>query len=150
MKSKLSFMLLIVLCAAVITTGFVLVVAGREVDDCLDDYNYTLTAVERHDSFSWLDVITPESYEIVKTYLATALDKEYADWMVISYVLDVMGITVLRYYDNIPFEDMPDNPRRTLVKMMERYIIYNMMLSYEVHGYHRSKSSVEFGRNMID
>ena len=154
MKKLHLFMIVAVLCVGTIVAGITAhIVRGSASDDC---QVYDSAAITNDDdtiyipAFCWLNVITPGCFEIVEAYLAVAFDEDFDDWMVNSYILDIMGIPALRYYDSIPFESMSDNPRRILVRMMEGYIIDFMMVSYEFHGYHRNRRSGYFGRNMID
>jgi hypothetical protein len=48
-----------------------------------------------------------------------------------------MGRELLRHYDRIPFEDMPEDPERIIVRMYEAYWLVHLEL--------RRKSAIELG-----
>lgn len=85
--------------------------------------------------FSWMDFITPEQLEIAREYLEIP-EGVFDDNALVVYAL-TMDRELLRHYDRIPFEDMPEDPERIVVRMYEAYIFMNLEI--------RKKSALELG-----
>ena len=72
--------------------------------------------------FDWLDYISEEQLAIVIDYLGI-VEGEFSDWKIIDYIHDNMSSALIRHYDSIPIEDMPDDPRRILTRMFEAWFL---------------------------
>jgi len=76
--------------------------------------------------FSWLEFITQTQFDTAKEYLGQS-ETDFMDWILQDYVWNViMGLEhhifsneLLRYFDNVPFDQNTSDPLRILVRMHE-------------------------------
>jgi len=109
--------------------------------------------------FSWLDFITEEQFEIVRDYLGI-LDGEFDDGTILDYFFLNSSRAELRYYDSIPMEDIPHNPRRILVRMHEAWLLVQIEEAIRIREENPSliaadphanmRRSADFGRDIVD
>jgi len=71
---------------------------------------------------SWLDFITEEQFQIARDYLGIE-PGGFDDQIFLGYLLNDMTRHYLVQYDRIPFEEMPNNPRRILTRMYEAWAL---------------------------
>ena len=100
------------------------------------DLSFIITAEDldvTHLVFSWTEFITEEQFNIVREYLNIA-PGEFRDQLILDY-MDIltepnpdapMSGEEMRYYDSIPIDEMPDNPRRILVRMYEAWAVIHL------------------------
>jgi hypothetical protein len=112
------------------------------------------------DAFSWLDFITAEQFEIVLHYLS--LDPlRFIDRDILNYAATILTRDELLYYDSIPIDEMPDDPRRIIVRMYEAFVVVFKDISYRnfranptlspqflEHGFPRNSGT--FDRVLVD
>jgi len=102
--------------------------------------------------FSWLDFVSTEQFAIVRDYLGIP-PGGFNDDLILQYAMgwDYMTIPEIQYYDGIPINDMPYNPRRILVKMFEGWTIHKFWGIYDLTGCNEffiNTPHLQFGRVM--
>ena len=82
---------------------------------------------------SWLDFITDEQFQIVRDYLGIE-PGGFDDQIFLKYLMDDMTRHYLVHYDRIPFEEMPNNPRRILTRMYEAWALAHIEYRANIVG----------------
>ena len=107
-------------------------------------------------TFSWLDYVSPEQFVIAVNYLrenwgAQVGEHHFADHWIPGYAFYYLSADEVRHYDNISIEDMPDSPRRIIVRMYEGWHIVSIEARRQaMPGEYVSGFVGRFGRNLID
>jgi len=99
---------------------------------------------------SWLDFITDEQFQIVRDYLGIE-PGGFDDQIFLRYIMDDMTRHYLVHYDRIPFEEMPDNPRRILTRMYEAWMLVHIEYRAEFgDGFIETRYVHELERDVYD
>lgn len=113
------------------------------------------TPVVPNSFLSWLDFITPTQFAIVKEYMGIPKGA-FEDQIFDDYIGNVIlggrwNPDILRYYDDMPFDENTYNPRRILVRMYEAFLLvsieFRMANPITQTSEHEMRNSTFFGES---
>ena len=107
------------------------------------------THVEIITILSWLDFITNEQFQIVRDYLGIE-PGGFDDQIFLKYLMEDMTRHYLVHYDRIPFEEMPNNPRRILTRMYEAWALAHFEYTTNIVGSVPTRYVRELEREVYD